>query len=87
MNLEQTVAREQETYPDERKKNGNRAKGSLGWCDRRDFLCKVGVLDSRVQCRGGTLPPLMSSVIGFHGRNSRESCGVKATRRIPKLEG
>ena len=49
MNLEQIIAGEEEIYPDECEKSADGAKDNLGRCDGRDFLCKIGVLDGRVQ--------------------------------------
>ena len=71
LNLEQTVAGKQETYPYRRKKCADSAKNSFGWCDTRDILCERQGFDGCVQRRGDTLPPLRSLGLGLHGRNSR----------------
>jgi len=69
--LGQTAAGEQETYPYLCKKGVDGTKDGLGWCDRGDFLCKIRGLDCCIQRLGGTLPPLGSLGLSFHGRDSR----------------
>ena len=79
MNPEQTVAEEQETYPDLCEKKVDGAKDDLGWCDRRDLLCKIRGLNCCIQPLCGALPLLGLLGFGFHGRDprwQRENCAA-----------
>ena len=57
MNTEQIVAGEHETYPDERKKDGDGVKDGLGRWETWD-LRRIQGSYGCVQCRHSILPPL-----------------------------
>ena len=64
---------ERETYPDRYKKDVDRAKDDLGWCDTRDLLRKIQDFDGCVQSWEG---------LGFHGQNSRLPLENRTPRRL-----
>jgi len=49
VNVELPVIREEETYPDHREEDTDKAKNRPGWCDAGDLLRKIYGLDGYTQ--------------------------------------
>jgi len=60
------AAEDEETYPYHHEEDTDGTENSLSWGDTCDLLREIQALDSHIQRRDGSVPPLRPSGHGLH---------------------